>query len=593
MNRFKLIGRCNTNGGLDYILHDKTINDDVILPAYIVKHYAKFREIENAIVTKDGILRGINGTHIPKLPIISYKSNFQKKSLVIFDGDAIKQRFEARYARYKKRVQFNTLMDYLRADDVRVGILYGLRRTGKTVLMYQAAAQLGFSNCELITLTKNSTYEELISTLNDCKAKGIKYVFLDEITAMPNLLSFIAILSDAYASRNFRIVISGTYSYVLAMSDKNELYDRNTLIRTSYISFSEFKQLFPAASLQTYISYGGVLARSVFYAEDESERITKINKYIDTSISSNIVQSVLNYADDTEAINEDLALVKQKAFKSTLENIIRKESLEPALDVAAEFFRSEAVGKLRSNLRRIFNITDFAVIDNISATICYYLNVYRYKDAYEAALSQIDKNYGDIVSLLSRLDLFVPFGSYINNKRDVAYLFPIFGIRMNQYYEAHAALMNDEKFNTIDSNSKRIILQKLYEGVVGSILEQIIQLQINCLYSKGKFPFTDFVDVFKFTNRNGEYDCVVQKGDSAYLIEVKHSSECCSAQHKHLENERLLSDLRALKGIRRVLNRFVIYNGETQVVDANGMEIQYVNAEDFLLNTKKYIKYKS
>ena len=118
---------------------------------------------------------------------------------------------------------------------------------------------------------------------------------------MDDFINTAATLSDIYSSLGMKIVLSGTDSLGFAFSSRDELFDRNIMIHTSYISFKEYSEVLGITEIDEYIEYGGTLKmenmdfsdsdydkEEVAFKDDESTR-----KYINTAISKNIANAIL------------------------------------------------------------------------------------------------------------------------------------------------------------------------------------------------------------------------------------------------------------------------------------------------------------
>ena len=76
-------------------------------------------------------------------------------------------------------------------------------------------------------------------TQNNIFAKVVeKAPMLDEITLLSDFINTAAILSDIYSMIGMKIIMSGTDSLGFIMADSDELYDRNIMLHTSFISFN-------------------------------------------------------------------------------------------------------------------------------------------------------------------------------------------------------------------------------------------------------------------------------------------------------------------------------------------------------------------
>lgn len=135
----------------------------------------------------------------------------------------------------RERYCFSELMGRLRSGvDNRVTMLYGTRRTGKTVLMQQAVNCLidsGIPEGEiaLVTVQKNKIDGDLL-----CKYMlvlmrlGIKYLFIDELTYVTGDVNWVSLLSDNTPGRI--VVLSATDSLVLRELTRTVLFERVNVI---------------------------------------------------------------------------------------------------------------------------------------------------------------------------------------------------------------------------------------------------------------------------------------------------------------------------------------------------------------------------
>jgi len=155
------------------------------------------------------------------------------------------------YLKPYKRCLFYTLIDYLEARQILT--IYGLRRTGKTTLIYQTISQilksgtppkniLYFSFDENISNLEElfKTYSEFILSSNLAKPKRI-YVFLDEIQKLNDWQNQIKIFYDLYP--NIKFIISGSASILVQKGAKESLAGRIFEFVLPLLSFREFLEL--------------------------------------------------------------------------------------------------------------------------------------------------------------------------------------------------------------------------------------------------------------------------------------------------------------------------------------------------------------
>lgn len=174
-------------------------------------------------------------------------------------------------------------------DDHKICIVYGLRRTGKTIAMLHTINKLrDYSRSAYVSLNSDVSVPDLFQILNKLLDAGIKYVFLDEISEINGIILGCAQLSDFYAKMGLKVIISGTDSLLLELMSYHKLYDRCIKIHTTYIGYKEYNYIFNNnVDIMDYIRRGGVLVRSTFYDD------THTNDYVNSAISDNIRNSLV------------------------------------------------------------------------------------------------------------------------------------------------------------------------------------------------------------------------------------------------------------------------------------------------------------
>lgn len=155
------------------------------------------------------------------------------------------------YLKPYKRSLFKILVDYLETRQILV--LYGLRRTGKTTLMYQLIDYLlqkgippknilYFSFDEKVSTLKEllKVYAETIVSKELIKLKNI-FIFLDEIQKLDDWENQLKIFYDLYP--NIKFIISGSASITIQTKTKETLAGRIYEFILPLLSFREFLAL--------------------------------------------------------------------------------------------------------------------------------------------------------------------------------------------------------------------------------------------------------------------------------------------------------------------------------------------------------------
>lgn len=491
-------------------------------------------------------------------------------------------RFKVLTRRYKKRHCYEGLKYFIENENLnKVCILYGLRRTGKTTLIFQMIDKLPLSEVAYIRIKKGDTMDKLTNDLKKLVRLGYKYVFIDEITLIDDFIDRASVLSDLFSITGIKIVLSGTDSLGFDLASRNELYDRCVLIHTSYISYKEHATLLNVNSVDTYIEYGGTLVKENMTFKEKEMYDSEItfkdydttHKYIDTAIAHNIQHSIIC---DTYGSRYDL--LKELYEKGELTNVINRvvEDINHkfTLEVIERKFKSHDLGstkqlldsnldeEIRESLRRI---DEEKVLEKMKSLV----NI---KEKIDQSIKVTDHHLYEIKKYLYRLDLLYKSNIVYQSgasRENIIVTQP--GLRYSLAKALVESLLEDTYFRTMRKESVKYITTKLLEDVKGRMLEDIVTLTL----AKNKE-----YDVFKFIADEGEIDIVkVNKTTSEVeLFEVKHSDKIIVQQQRHLVNKDINEVIEYRYG--KIISRNVIYKGKSQTQG----EINYINVEEFLMN---------
>ena len=203
----------------------------------------------------------------------------------------------------KKRYVFKNLIDFIKRENtVYICALYGLRRTGKTFLMYQAIdylineMKISPKDIAYISLSPNTNYND-DKLIEDIRKLKCKYIFIDEISFVKLEVEETSfnLLADEFAASGKKIIIAGNFSYLIDLLSKDPLYDRIQKIDTNNFSFKEANEIF-GYSLEDYIEYGGIL-------KNDGKGIETPNNYKESALISNIARSLMKSDKIFELIN--------------------------------------------------------------------------------------------------------------------------------------------------------------------------------------------------------------------------------------------------------------------------------------------------
>lgn len=203
---------------------------------------------------------------------------------------------------FKPREQLKEMDKFRKNINGKVGILYCLRRTGKTVLLKQWLQNLQYEEQKkaVYILIDSENICQVHHDLRILKENGYKYIAIDEITACEDFTNRAAPLSDNFAKSGMKIFIAGTDSLSLWLAIQDKLFDRAIIFHMTYISFSEWSCIVYKQPLDDYIRYGCLLHLQPTLGEiQHSVPIPWIEddmaSYFNSSIARNIQNSIFNY----------------------------------------------------------------------------------------------------------------------------------------------------------------------------------------------------------------------------------------------------------------------------------------------------------
>lgn len=509
----------------------------------------------------------------------------ERTGLQLLTGISLKK-FVAGVVQWKHRRCYLDLENFIKEPvQDRVCILYGLRRTGKTTLLKQLIASLDkddFARAVYIKASAEADMAELNRTLRKLENDGYTYIFIDEITLLDDFIGGAALLSDIYAACGMKIFLSGTDSLGFWLSSKDELYDRCTLVHTTFIPFYEYVELLGIKDIDEYIRYGGTLKlaavgehrQDTSFYDDESTRA-----YIDSAISRNIQHSLAccRYGKYFGQLEE---LYDADELTNAINRVLEDMTHRFIVNVLTGIFKSHDLGSAAELLRKDKNASSFKdILDRIDKSMVTerLMQLLDIRNDLELPVSSV--HAAQLRSYLKALDLLVECcierPSWGGKSQYDIFTQP--GMRYSQAKALVEAVLMDDEFGNLPKAAREYACTKILEDVKGRMLEDIV------LCETKKALSCDF-EVFKIQLENGEFDMAIFDRHSfeVQLFEIKHSSEVNSKQYRYLANAELISQIEAYYG--KVTRRMVLYKGANLVL-TNGVE--YRNVEEYLVDLGK------
>lgn len=484
---------------------------------------------------------------------------------------------------FKKRDCFRQIQEYLYGTDyTRVCVVYGLRRTGKTTMLFQALNEMSsddISRSAYVKLRRADTIAQINRDMYKLKDGGYKFIFIDEATLVNDFIDSAALFSDIFVPMGMRIVLSGTDSLGFWLAEHDELYDRARMVHTTFIPYKEYSRLLNINSIDEYIRYGGTLRAGglefdsvqneddASFRDDESTR-----KYIDTAISRNIQHSLACYQEGGH-FRHLLSLYDAGELTNAINRIIEDINHHFVGSVITKGFVSGDANlrKERDEEKRT-NILDIVDQKSITQRLMDILDI---KNKCDQTVQITPAHIHEIKEYLSALDLIrncpVEYAeAYIEKSEHIIFSQP--GMRYCQAQALVHSLLQDDTFSLLDFIRKEFISDRILEQVRGRILKDIVILETTQELGKE-------YEVFKLEFARGEFDMVIhsKRENCCAICEVKHSSVIVKEQAKNLlDDEKCnLAEMR----FGKILEKFVLYLGK----DADSeFGISYFNAEKFL-----------
>ena len=480
---------------------------------------------------------------------------------------------------FHKRNCISKLEDYLNNENYgKVFILYGLRRTGKTTLMRQAILSMSKDSLKrtaFIQLEQGDSLSDINVALKMLRKKGIKYVFIDEVTMAEDFIEGAALLSDIYAASGMKIVLSGTDSLGFVFSESEELFDRCIMLHTTYIPYKEFERVLGVSGIDEYIRYGGTMSLGGSHYNEVSTFRTKdsTDEYIDSAIARNIQHSLKFYQEGNHfrALAE---LYESNELTSAINRVVEDINHRFTIEVLTRDFKSHDLGISRRNLRKDrdnpTDILDDVDIDSITEEL---KNALEILNEEEQTVRITDAHRIEIKEYLDLLDLTVDILTEtipVNNNKSYRTAIAQPGLRYSQAVALVYQLLRDEAFQSISAEERHNILERILNEIKGRMMEDIVILET--------MKANPNKEVFRLQFAVGEFDMVIADPESisCEIYEIKHSDKIVPEQYKNLIDDNKVEATEFRYG--KVTKRTVIYRGQ----NAMDGDICYVNVEDYL-----------
>ncbi|MCR5400649.1 MAG: ATP-binding protein, partial [Treponema sp.] len=373
-------------------------------------------------------------------------------------------------------------------------------------------------------------------------------------------------------------------------AESEELYDRAVTVHTTFIPYKEHARLLGITSIDEYIRYGGTLKAGELDFEDEELNVEDASfrddetarRYIDTAICKNIQHSLKCYQKG-RYFRHLRELYDANELTNAINRIIEDENHDFTVKVITDLFESHDLGSTAQLLRKArdedkrTDILDEIDKSQILETLKMILEI---KEKDNQKIGVTDTHVEEIKQYLKRLDLIDELDIETLTGGEGRLTYTIFtqpGMRFCQAQALVYSLMKDEQIKNLQEREINLITEKIIEGVLGHMLEDIVIYETKRVLMPKRHE--NKKQVFQIRFEAGEFDMVIydNQTNTCEIYEIKHSEEPVPYQYRHLVNE----DKIALteKRFGKITKKCVLYRGITMESEN---DVLYKNVEEYL-----------
>lgn len=546
---YRVIRKIKNNGKtLGYELQDTYGNIKAFRNADIKKMIRSGYNISGLKLDTLGRLRSIK-------EIEMYKS---ENGIDIETGSDLIKKSRALVGGFKPRWFTSDIVKFCTTEAYdRLFVIHGIRRTGKTVALRHVALELrklGIDSRKiyLLTVSKEITFESLVDVLSRIRNS---IVLIDEITRVKEVISMLHYLSDTLILNNrLKIVMAGTDSYVFQLASATTLFGRTIKCRSTILTYKEYIYLFGRTneSYKNYITDGSLYGKGV-----------KTNEAFIETINSTTIANISN------TIERNRNFLANNVLYSDL---LRFDKYYISFLVYS--ILTTVVSPKKSNK---LNLAIKVLGKNKARFLIQACNTVREKmPTYADGITNMDLE--DLAKILSSLDIIKIVPNFAEDTIS------------DEQFERGYRPITDQEICVINTGLLYSILNVLNEDASirdGKVLENLVLAQLHSLSNTENYTVLN-IGYLKYKDDEEvqrEVDAIIKVMDNGLnnyytLIEVKHSKSIDRNFGKHLRNEILPNGI-----VNSTLRKIVVYRGKT--IEERG--IHYVNIEDFLLDTWKFI----
>jgi len=452
-----------------------------------------------------------------------------------------------------------------RQDTVRlVGLIYGMRSTGKTVIMKQLAGRPDFvGESAYLTLNYNEySINDVYTWMKNLQRIGIKYFYVDEITWADGFADRAMGFADKFASHSsVRIILSGTDSLAFTFAKQSSLHGRYMQFSTTRMSYPEYHRL-TNGDILDYVRSGGV------FWMNERPNAEELEDYLHSSVVRNFLNSI-NATNRKVLIGEDIRYLEERELYAICYAICESVALSYVRGHAAHVWDEPMLKIIDSALRRC----------GVSIPHADKAEIRKYAPVFASETTKYDVSKVDaVIELMLQIGFLWRVDVKTDRGMQTRLVFAQTGVARSFALLAMQAVIN----SGVVKESEAKILDGIEAATDGSMLE------LACLitFAKGIEKLTEFdisLSHYRIYTGEHEVDIVVHDRRSSilYLFEVKRSTNADAAHARHIADKEFIEFLKTEYAVSTV-KCAVLYRGDDTEIPQYGVEVPYYNVGEFL-----------
>lgn len=475
--------------------------------------------------------------------------------------------------RLERRNAYHDMEYFIDRTDLpnKVGIVYGMRNTGKTIILLQLAGRPKDINVSAYITLRYNEYDinHVYSWIYNLHRVGIRYIYIDEVTWAEGFIDHSMAFADRWAGYDgIKLVLSGTDSLAFTFAENEALYHRYVNVQTTPMSYPEYHRLTKNGILG-FVRSGGVFWGSENPAQSDHK------DYLRTSVVENIYRTIRSTERVKTIAAEALLDLTVDELYTICYAICQSITIQGVYTQAHELWGKQFALGLQNALRACgIRISDVDRNKVIGFSREFQSDSSKYSREKVDAAIRLMRDIG----FLSEVDLLT--GTYPGKS---SLVFTQTGVGREF---VRNTLFGVCYSGVIEPDMVAQVVKSVEENADGILLESACMSGFVSRSKVCERKYGDKIDVFKFRELGGasrEIDVVAvhHRASTLHLVEVKRGASVKSEFAKHLADEELILYLKKLFAADSV-TRTVLYRGTDTSLTVNGVGVSFRNIENYL-----------